>query len=372
MIAVTGSVGKTSTKEMLKVCLLSVDPHTHASENSYNNHWGVPLTLARMPKDTRYGVFEIGMNHAGEIALLSPMVRPHVAIITTVGPVHLGFFKNVEEIADAKAEIFLGLEPGGVAVLNADNKFRDLLWSAANVRGARVRTFGLMKANAPDFALGPSTYSGETAEGRHNVKFAGGTLDFEIGAPGTHQALNALAVLAAVESIGINPKEIVPAFERFEAQEGRGERRSYDTANGRFVFVDESYNANPVSMAAALDSIWISGLRENKRRIAVLGDMRELGDQSARLHRELLEPVTAARVDLVFACGPYMRELYDVLPAPLRGAYAEKSTGLIAPLLAAIAPGDVIMVKGSLGTNMKPIVDALKTHLETLAASSHQ
>ncbi len=375
IIAVTGSAGKTSTKEMLKVCLLSVDPHTHASEKSYNNHWGVPLTLARMPKDTRYGVFEIGMNHAGEIALLSPMVRPHVAIITTVGPVHLGFFTNVEEIADAKAEIFLGLEPGGVAVLNAENAQFQRLRTSAMRANADLKTFGEWdegeEQKSPDYWY-ESTGTSSSGETHFDVNFPGGIKRIELAAPGRHQSMNALAAFAALATIGVDTDRALAVLTKFVAAEGRGASKAFAIHGEHIVLVDESYNANPLSMDAALSTMAYRYFTDysTKRRIAVLGDMRELGDNSSRLHRELKGPIERSDVNLVFACGPFMRELYDLLPETLRGHYAETSTDLIAPLLATIALGDVVMVKGSLGTNMKPIVDALKTHLAGLAAAN--
>ena len=373
VIAVTGSVGKTSTKEMLRQCLSSIDSkHPHASEKSYNNHWGVPLTLARMPRDTRCSVFEIGMNHAHEIEKLSPMVRPHVAIITTVGPVHLGYFKSVEEIAEAKAEIFAGLEPGGVAVLNADNQYFGQLKRDALAAKARVVSFGVAHGPTgpfPDFGASVSSASrssGTRVQPIIREKYM--EWHYEIGAFGDHQVLNSLAALAAIEAIGLDPETCAPALTGFSAGEGRGALLRYPYRGGEVALLDESYNANPISMEAALRLVSLHGLLEaSSRRIAVLGDMRELGAASEALHRELRVPIKAAKIDLVFACGPYMRVLNDALQNEIRGAYAERSEGLIAPLLAAIAPGDVIMIKGSLGTRMAPIVEAVKAHLTAWA-----
>ena len=371
VIAVTGSAGKTSTKEMLRLCLKSVDPHTHASEKSYNNHWGVPLTLARMPRNTRYGVFEIGMNHAGEITPLTKMVRPHVAIITTVGPVHLGHFKSVEEIADAKAEIFAGLKPipgsndenvPRIAVLPADNEHFGRLNETALAAQQKVLTFG-HSSNA-DFRM-LSAGMGNMVDGMSVAMLHGDrNFIFYPGVSGEHHALNATAALAALSTIGVDPSAVLEAFEEFTAVAGRGARHTFVVSPRSIVLIDESYNANPLSMAAALDTIWRTTLAERSvRHIAVLGDMRELGDESARLHLELKGPVEEAHIDKVFACGFYMQALFDALPEAIQGAYAEKSEGLIAPLLAAIQPGDVIMIKGSLGTRMAPIVEAVKKHL---------
>ena len=373
VIAVTGSVGKTSTKEMLWLCLRSVDARTHKSEKSYNNHWGVPLTLARMPRDTRYGVFEIGMNHAGEITPLTRMVRPHVAVITTVGPVHLGHFNSVAEIADAKAEIFAGLELGGVAVLPFDGLFSNKLKAAVGPNRT-TKTFGerQLGEDVPQPDFGGSTMNLSMSGGTRLTVFHGSSqLQIQIGTIARHQGLNALAAIAAMQSVNADIAIASQAFGEFEAGDGRGATTQYPVENTQYLLINEGYNANPISMKAALVSLSDQAiLVAGSRRIAVLGDMRELGDESGRLHRELLDPVTAAKVDLVFACGPYMRELFNLLPGATRGAYAEKSTDLIAPLLAAIAPGDVIMVKGSLGTNMKPIVEALKAELTRRAGEA--
>ncbi len=365
VIAVTGSVGKTSTKDMLRKCLAAVGP-THGAEKSYNNHWGVPLTLARMPADTKYGVFEIGMNHAGEIRPLTKMVRPHVAIVTTVGPVHLEFFGSEEAIADAKAEIFEGLEPDGVAVLPADNKHHPRLKSAALAAGARVVSFGA-KADADGFCLEESNQAGVGVGTIVGARLAGRPIDYRIGVVGEHQAMNSLAVLAAVSAVGVGPSDCFDALADLSATAGRGAQNSYAVLGGRTVLIDESYNANPLSMGAALASVGEIARYLQPRRIAVLGDMRELGDTSRQLHADLLQPVLDAQIDLVFACGPHMAALYDALPAPLRGGYAERSEGLIQPLLDVVRGGDVIMIKGSLGTRMAPIVEALKTHLTAMA-----
>ncbi len=393
VIAVTGSVGKTSTKEMLRVCLTSVDPHTHASEKSYNNHWGVPLTLARMPRDTRYGVFEIGMNHPGEITPLTKMVRPHVAIITTVGPVHLGFFKSVEEIADAKAEIFAGLEvpemgsdpmPNPlneqcqergltqfpVAVLNADIQYYDRLAAAALQAGAKARRFGTEVSF--DFSLEYIFDRGEKAEVRARIldQRAVFTLDWSA----VHQVRNAIAALGACRCLDVDVAAVVAALNEFSQGEGRGQRTTFDLKDGQIVLIDESYNANPISMEGVLVSHSRVASRTHgprPRAIAVLGDMRELGQWADQLHAELADPVKK-NSDVVFLCGEHMRALRDRLAkdTSIPVTWEPKSTDLIPHLLKSgtVQPGDVIMVKGSLGTNMKPIVDALKAHLTRLAA----
>ena len=367
VIAVTGSVGKTSTKEMLRTCLTAVG-RTHASEKSYNNHWGVPLTLARMPRDTQFGVFEIGMNHPEEIRPLTKMARPHVAIVTTVGAVHLGHFKSEEEIADAKAEIFDGLLPGGTAVLNADNPHFARLKSAATAArvGAHIRTFGTSHGGKPDFRILTFGPRSDGARTEFSLQIGDEFHRFEIGAVGAHQVHNAAAVIAAVDAIGVDPERCRVGLATFSAAAGRGARETLDYRGGRVVLIDESYNANPLSMSAALDAMFVSFRGQAVRQIAVLGDMRELGEFSTKLHRDMAEPVSHALTgpaDRAFLCGPHMRALYDALPERLKGHYAETSEGLIAPLLATLAPGDVIMVKGSLGTRMAPIVEALRKTL---------
>jgi UDP-N-acetylmuramoyl-tripeptide--D-alanyl-D-alanine ligase len=354
IVAVTGSVGKTGTKEALRTCLASLAP-THAAEKSFNNQWGVPLTLARMSAKVRYGVFEIGMNHAGEITPLTMLVRPHVAVVTTVEPVHLQFFDSVAAIAEAKAEIFSGLQPGGTAILNRDNAHFDLLAQRAREHGARVVSFGCHRAahvRPEALALGP--------EGSDVVvRVEGQRIAYRLGAPGAHIAQNSLAVVAALEALGADTQRAVAALAGLNAAKGRGARHEVQLEDGPVLLIDESYNANPASVRAALAAMATVPRSLYARRIAVLGDMLELGEQAARLHEDLREPVGGADIDLVFACGPSMRRLFAALPPARRGEWAETSQGLIAPLLAAVRPGDVVMIKGSLGSHMAPLVDAL-------------
>lgn len=354
IVAVTGSVGKTGTKEALRNCLSRLGP-THAAERSFNNHWGVPLTLARMPADALYAVFEIGMNHAGEITPLATLVRPHVAIVTTVEPVHLQFFDSVEAIAEAKAEIFAGLEPGGTAVLNRDNAYFDLLARAAREHGARIVSFGrheMADVRAEVWAL--------EADGSDIVARLGGKrIAYRVGAPGGHIAQNSLAVVAALDALGADVEKAVPALTEMRAAKGRGERREVALNSGPMLLIDESYNANPASMRSALSAMATVPRERFPRRIAVLGDMLELGDDAGRWHEALNEPVDAAEVDLVFACGPHMQRLFSALPAARRGAWAPTSQGIVTPLVRAVQSGDVVMVKGSLGSRMAPLVEAL-------------
>lgn len=356
VVAVTGSVGKTGTKEALRLAL-GTGGAVHASEKSYNNHWGVPLSLANMPRDVRFGVFEVGMNHAGEITPLTKMIKPHVAIITTVEPVHLEFFDSVEGIAEAKAEIFAGLEPGGTAILNRDNPYFDLLKKRAEEAGAgRIIAFGAHEEADTKLIEIHETPTGTDVWAR----IYGEALSYRIGAPGKHLVLNSLAVLTAVQIAGADIKAGAEALSEYHAQQGRGARTVFDTSGGQVMLIDESYNANPASMRAAFTTLSAVERDLHPRRIVVVGDMLELGNTSDELHRELAAPVDAAGVDVVFACGPHMKALYDSLPTERRGAYAPDSDALKPALLETVAAGDVVMVKGSLGSRMAVLVDALK------------
>jgi UDP-N-acetylmuramoyl-tripeptide--D-alanyl-D-alanine ligase len=359
IIGVTGSVGKTGTKEALRVAL-SASGSVHASVKSFNNHWGVPLTLANMPRDIDYGVFEVGMNHAGEISTLTRLVRPHIAIITTVAPVHLGYFASVKEIADAKSEIFEGLEPGGADVLNRDNTNFERLAAAARTQGAEIVSFGedeRSKVRLMNCDLSPN---GSTV----TADILGDMLTYMVGAPGRHVVQNTLAVLAAVKLAGADLKIAAEALGAIKAPAGRGERFVIATERGPICVVDESYNANPASMRAALQTLGLTPRNEFKRRIAVLGDMLELGEESSKLHRELAEAVDAAGIDVVFASGTDMASLFEALPSKCRGAYAETPEELSPVLLSSVQPGDIVMVKGSLGSRMAPLVDGLKRGFE--------
>jgi len=356
VIAVTGSVGKTSTKEALRRVLGAQGP-THASAASFNNHWGVPLSLARCPASARFAIFEIGMNHAGEIEPLVKMVRPHIAIITTVEPVHLEFFAGIEAIADAKAEIFAGLEPGGTAVLNRDNsQFARLSRRAKKLGVSRLVAFGAHKksdARLLDVSL-HATCSAVHAD------ILGQDVTYKLGMPGRHMAMNSLAVLAAAALAGADLALAALALSQVEPAAGRGVRRTLEVAGGEALLIDESYNANPASMAAALNVLGQAPVGPHGRRIALLGDMLELGPTSAALHGGLLEAVRANHIDLVYCCGPLMRNLWDALSTGKRGGYAESAAALEAQAVAAIRAGDAIMVKGSLGSKMKTIVNALE------------
>jgi UDP-N-acetylmuramoyl-tripeptide--D-alanyl-D-alanine ligase len=355
VVAITGSVGKTGTKEMLRLALSRLGP-THAPVGSFNNHWGVPLTLARMPADTAYGVFEIGMNHAGEISPLTRLVRPHVAIVTNVEPVHLAHFDSEAGIAEAKAEIFEGLEAGGVAVLNRDNRWFDLLTERARPRGARIVSFGAHPA--ADVRLERAALQGDGSSVQ--AVLAGEKVTYRLGAPGRHLVQNSLAVIAAAHAAGADMPRVMLALSEFRAPKGRGERFQLRHPGGAFTLIDESYNANPASVRAALALLGQIRPGPAGRRIAVLGDMLELGEDSPAQHRGLVQPIDAAGVDLVFLAGPVMADLWRDLPNARRGAYCGDAAALEPILLEAVRPGDVIMAKASLGTKFGPLVEALK------------
>jgi len=356
VIAVTGSVGKTSTKEALRR-VLGAQGETHASAASFNNHWGVPLSLARCPALVRFAVFEIGMNHAGEIDVLVRMVRPHVAIITTVEPVHLEFFAGIEAIADAKAEIFLGLEPGGAVVLNRDNsQFARLQRRAKELGIARIVSFGADRKSDARL-LDVSLHAACSAV---HADILGHEVTYKLGMPGRHMAMNSLAVLAAASLAGADLALAALSLSQIEPAAGRGVRRALEVASGEATLIDESYNANPASMAAALNVLGQAVIGPQGRRIAVLGDMLELGPTSAELHRGLNEAVKANHIDLVYCCGPLMRNLWDALSTGKRGGYADSAASLEAQAVGAVRAGDAIMIKGSLGSKMKTIVQALE------------
>jgi UDP-N-acetylmuramoyl-tripeptide--D-alanyl-D-alanine ligase len=352
--AITGSVGKTTTKDMTRLMLAHFGA-THASVASYNNQWGVPLTLARMPASSRFGVFELGMNHAGEIAGLVTQVRPHVAVITRVAPVHLEFFDSVEGIADAKAEIFGGLE-GGVAVINRDDDHYARLAAAAEPYAGHILDFGETEgaqARLLDYAPQGDAYE-ITAE------ILGRRIVYRVGAPGKHVALNSLAALLVAVAFDLDVEEAARALADFAPTAGRGQRETLRTDRGDFTLIDESYNANPTSMRAALDLLGASAPGPGGRRIAVLGDMLELGPQGGELHAGLAEALDGAKIDLLFTAGPLMSRLYYAAPDSMRGAHRASPLELEEAVLSEIRPGDVVMVKGSNGSRISRIVAAAR------------
>lgn len=359
VIGVTGSVGKTSSKEMLGLACRSLGT-TAASVGSFNNHWGLPLSLARTPADTQWCILEMGMNHAGEIRALTAIARPHVAIITAVEAVHLEFFDSVRGIAAAKAEIMEGVEPGGTVILPRDNAYFDDLKGVADGLGLASIPFGA-HAEA-DVRLIDAALTPEGTRVRADVH--GSNLEFTVGAYGRHWAMNALAVLAAIGAAGGDMGLAAPALAAMDAPEGRGRRQQISLrethGGGLLTLIDESYNASPVSMRAALGVLRTVTTGPGGCRIAVLGDMRELGEQSDALHAGLADAVAEGGIDRVHTCGPHMAHLHEALPEDVRGVHAADSDAL-APLVAAdVGDGDVVMVKGSLGSRMKVVLTALR------------
>ena len=355
IVAVTGSVGKTTSKEMLRMSFAPAGK-VHASAASFNNHWGVPLTLARLATDARFGVFEIGMNHAGEITPLVGMVQPDVAIITTIAPAHLGSFDSVAGIARAKAEIFSGVVEGGAAILYSDNEYFGLLHELARESGIeRILTFGT--GEECDFRLLSSIPDATGTD--VSASIGGKEIRYRIGAAGSHLVANSLAVLGAVSLCGVDPAAASQVLAHFSAGKGRGERHRLPTPEGAIVIIDESYNANPASMKAALEVLAGTPPQEGGRRIAVLGDMLELGETSPQLHAALDEPVAASRADLVYLVGPEMSALAQCMPMGKLGGHFADADSLWRTLGPAIRGGDVIMLKASNGLKFQSIVEKL-------------
>lgn len=348
IIAVTGSVGKTSVKEMLKH-VLAEQGKTFASTGNLNNHYGVPLSLSRMPQDTDYGIFEMGMNHANEISPLSRLAQPDVAIISTVEAVHLEFFDSVEAIADAKAEIFDGLGKG-TAVLNADNAYFERLKQKATKVGA-ILSFG-SSGNA-DFRL-VSCEESKAGCAIHAI-IGGEEITYHLGMSGRHQALNSLGVLACVQAAGGNVKRAARSLQGVVAQGGRGKVCQVTRSGVSFTLIDDSYNASPASVRAAIDSLAV----KKGRKVAVLGDMFELGNTAPEIHRTLAQKLVENNIDLVFTAGDLMKYLYDSLPEPMQGAHCNDIAALEGIVAQRVVQGDVVLVKGSHGMRMDKIVTYL-------------
>jgi UDP-N-acetylmuramoyl-tripeptide--D-alanyl-D-alanine ligase len=356
--AVTGSVGKTSVTQAIAAGLAEAGP-SHAPVKSFNNHIGVPLTLARMPTATGRAVFELGMNHADEIRPLSELVRPHVAVITTVGPVHTENFPDGEAgVARAKAEIFDGLAPGGIAILNADNAWFDLLNTAAKARGAQVLTFGADARCDAQLISFTRTAAGAVI----GARLQGEPLEFPLAQTGAHWGPNSLATLLALLALDVTRDQALAALAEFAPLAGRGAAQAVAIDGGQIVLIDESYNANPLSMAAALKTLGAHPTRG--RRLAVLTDMLELGEDAPRLHAALAAPIDAAQVDLVFCAGPLMAALWDALPTHRRGGYAQTAEALIPLLMKAVRAHDLVMIKGSNGSKASRLVAALRSVAE--------
>lgn len=356
VVAVTGSVGKTSTKEMLAAGLAACGT-VHAAAASHNNHWGVPLTLSRLPRDADHAVVEVGMNTRGEIAPLSRLARPDVAVITIIAPAHLGRLGSMEAIAEEKADILAGLAPqdgegGGTAVFPADGEWAALLRRRAEAAGARLLTFG----DAADADGRMADWRGDAESQSFRALLPGGDLRVDLPVPGRHMGANALASLLAATVLGADPARFAAGLASFSALAGRGARVRIALPDGEATLLDESYNANTASIRAALA---VLAAQPATRRIAVLGDMLELGDAAAAMHAGLAPDTAVA--DLVFTCGPEMRRLHDAIPANRRGTHAADSATLAPIVAAALRPGDVVLVKGSLGSRMAAVVHAIRT-----------
>lgn len=351
VIGVTGSVGKTTTKEMLRRACGALGP-VHASAASYNNHWGVPLTLARLPRDAAWAAIEMGMNNRGEIAPLARLARPHVAVVTNVGTAHIGNLGSAEAIAEEKADIAAGLARGGVAVLPADSAHFARMAAIARAHGAQVLGFG-EGAEAEARLL---EFRGDAGGSRAVLALSGRHVELVLGQPGRHMALNALAALAAIQAAGGDAGLAAAALEGFGAGAGRGEMRRIGTPDrGTALLLDESYNASDSAVRAALG---VLAAQRARRRLVVLGDMLEMGAHGPALHQALAGEVGAV-ADQVFACGPLMRDLFDAIPPARQGAWAESSAALAPIVAAALRDGDAVLVKGSLGMRMAEIVRAL-------------
>lgn len=353
--AVTGSVGKTSVTQAIRAGLDLAGP-AHGSIKSYNNHIGVPLTLARMPADVERAVFEMGMNAPGEIAPLARFVAPHAACVTTVGPVHVeGFSDGETGVAREKAAIFEGLVPGGLAVINGDIAWTSLLVGAARDAGAEPVLFGSASGHAArliDFRPDPE---GATVV----ADIRGSQHTFRLAQSGHHWGLNSLAVILMLEALDVPLETALHALAAFQPLAGRGQERTIAVPGGAFTLIDESYNANPLSMAAGFRSLGARPVAAGGRRVVVLTDMLELGDQSQALHVGLSEAIEAAGLDMVHTAGPQMKLLNDTLPASRKGLWRETAGELAAEAAMLAGPGDIVMVKGSNGSKASLVAAAL-------------
>jgi len=364
VVGVTGSVGKTSTKEMLRA-VLAGQGAVHAAEASFNNHWGVPLTLARLPAEADFAVIEIGMNHPGEIEPLARLARPHVALVTTIAPAHLEAFDSIAAIAREKGAIFAGLEPGGTAVINADLETTPVLLAAAQAAGARIVTFGA--ADTADWHLTETRLCAEATVLRADR--GGQSLLFKVATPGRHFALNALGALAAAAALGADPMIAAHDIGRWQPPPGRGTRQriALDVVEETFFdLIDDAFNANPVSLAAALDVLIATrptdgiGRTGDGRRVAVLGDMLELGPDEIAMHAAVARHPGLDSIAPIHCVGPRMRALYDALPRRQQGIWTETAPEMAARARTLFDAGDVILVKGSKGSKVSLVVEALR------------
>lgn len=345
--AITGSVGKSTIKEMLRRILAAFGP-THAADASHNNHIGVPLTLARMPRNAAYAVLEIGMNHPGEIAPLAKMARPHVGIITTIAATHIGAMGSLEAIAEEKSDLLRGLLPYGTAVLPR-GPFLPIM---ARRVGPTMRTITFGTDMADEARLLDVDNDPEGVD--ITARILGTVVRCRLRAPGHHMARNALAALAAVAAMDLDVTEAAASLNGFAPLGGRGAKLKLQRQGLDITILDESYNASGASVRAALDVLAL----QPGRHVVVLGDMLELGDFSEDEHAALAEPV-AAQAEIVFACGPEMRAMFERLPADRKGGWAANAAALAPMVCAALRDGDVVLVKGSNGSGMRTIIAAL-------------
>ncbi|CAM3253187.1 UDP-N-acetylmuramoyl-tripeptide--D-alanyl-D-alanine ligase [Paracoccus aminovorans] len=353
VIAITGSVGKTSTKEMARIALAE-QGNIHAAEASYNNHWGVPLTLARMPEDTDFAIIEIGMNHPGEIAPLARLARPHVAMITTVAAAHLEAFGAIEGIAREKGAIFAGLEPAGHAIIPEDLAVTQILRDCADAAGALVIGFGQHGMAKPVKA---ETVDGAT---RVRARILGETVDLTLATAGTHFVMNAVGVLAALSAAGADLAAAAKHLADWNPPLGRGAVE--DLAGVRLI--DDAYNSNPTSLSAGLATL---ARLTGGRRVAILGDMLELGPEEIAMHAGMAQDPAIAAVDLVHTAGPRMRALHEALPENRRGVHAETAAELAERIGELVATGDIVLVKGSKSSRVSTVVDALRRTRQSTA-----
>ena len=363
IVAVTGSVGKTGTKEMLKLALEEAGP-THVSQGNLNNHWGVPLSLARLPRQAQFAVFELGMNHTGEITPLTRLVRPHVAVVTSVEAVHMAHFASTLQIAEAKAEIFQGVEAGGIAVLPRDNPHYRYLFDAARKAGiTSIVSFGShidSGARLLDGAIDPDATL-------VLALFGDDAISYRVGAAGLQWASNSLAALLAARAVGADLNKAALALTAMSAPKGRGARKVLPWGKGTIQIIDESYNASPISMRAAIVTLAASAPRHGSRRIAILGDMLELGEAAPAMHGALAQTLIENRIDLVYTAGPLMRHLHEALPPHRRGGHAVNADAVASLIVTALQPGDVVMIKGSAGSVMGRVIKAIE---ETAASNA--
>jgi len=353
--SVTGSVGKTSTKDALRA-ILSAQAPTSASTASFNNHVGVPISLARLPREARYGVFEIGMNHPGEIEPLARQVEAHVGVVTNVEAAHIGHMGSEEAIADEKACLFAGMHEGAVAVLNRDNRhYARLARHARNFGVARIVGFGRHEASEARLVACRLHDSGSEVD----ALIHGRRIEYRLGAAGEHWVLNSIAALAVADALGADTGAAAAALSEVKASPGRGARRRLRFGSSTIELLDESYNANPASVRAMLAVLARTEPAPGGRRLLVLGDMRELGEQADAYHAGLAQAVAASGAARVFLCGPHMKALWHELAAAQKGVHRPDSGALAGEVAAALGAGDVLAIKGSLGSKMKVIVDAV-------------